>query len=156
VHGLAGDDAGRKALFVLLSLMVCGLCLFEAGVVFAGDNRSSACTLSTTHTIVPPTHTAHHTPTSRTLYLLYSSNTHDMMRESVFMSGAGMSSDGPMISLMACTSLRVSFSNSRSDRRLGSTVTPPLAPPKGMSMTAVFHVMRLARLRVVWCRLCCV
>ena len=46
-----------------------------------------------------------------------------------------------------CTSFRVSFSNSLSLRLLGSTVTPPFAPPKGMSMTAVFQVIRLAKLR---------
>jgi len=48
----------------------------------------------------------------------------------------------------------VSFSSSRSLRVLGSTVTPPLAPPKGMSMTAVFHVIRLARLRDGTIQLC--
>ena len=35
-----------------------------------------------------------------------------------------------------CTSLRVRSSSSRSDRSLGSTQMPPLAPPKGMSITA--------------------
>lgn len=46
-----------------------------------------------------------------------------------------------------CTSLRVSASSSRSDSWRGSQQMPPLAPPKGMSMTAVFQVMREARLR---------
>lgn len=45
-----------------------------------------------------------------------------------------------------CTSFLVSFSSSLSLSLLGSTVTPPLAPPKGMSITAVFQVIRDARL----------
>lgn len=46
----------------------------------------------------------------------------------------------------ACTSLRVIRSSSASVRSLGSQRTPPLAPPKGTSTTAVFQVVRLARL----------
>src|SRR5437879_13813042 len=40
---------------------------------------------------------------------------------------------------------RVSRSSSSFESRLGSTVTPPFAPPNGMSMSAVFHVMMAAR-----------
>jgi len=74
----------------------------------------------------------------------YSSKNHAISRAPVFMSGAGMSSMGPTTSLIAPTSLRVTFSSSRTLRRFGSTVTPPFAPPKGRSITAVFHVIRLA------------
>ena len=44
------------------------------------------------------------------------------------------------------TSLRVSRSSSRSLSVWGSTVMPPLAPPKGTPITAVFHVINEARL----------
>lgn len=60
---------------------------------------------------------------------------------------AGLGCRGAKKTARACTSLRVSFSSSRSDSWRGSTVMPPFAPPKGMSITAVFHVIRLARLR---------
>src|SRR6266581_2363733 len=36
---------------------------------------------------------------------------------------------------------RVSRSSSSLDSFFGSTVIPPLAPPKGMSMSAVFHLI---------------
>ena len=52
-----------------------------------------------------------------------------------------------------CTSFLVSFSSSLSLNFLGSTVTPPLAPPNGMSMTAVFQVIKLARLHAMHYRL---
>lgn len=42
------------------------------------------------------------TPGLNPLYLLYSSKNQAISRAPVFMSGAGMSSLGPMISLMAC------------------------------------------------------
>mmetsp|Transcript_37421 Transcript_37421/g.94440 ORF Transcript_37421/g.94440 Transcript_37421/m.94440 type:complete len:265 (+) Transcript_37421:771-1565(+) len=87
------------------------------------------------------------TPGEKPLSLEYSSKNQAMTRASVFMSGAGMSSYVPMISLMATTSLRVSFSSSLSLSFLGSTVMPPLAPPKGMSITAVFQVISDAKLR---------
>jgi hypothetical protein len=77
----------------------------------------------------------------------YSSKNHAISLAPVFMSGAGMSSMGPMISLMAPTNFRVTFSSSRSLSFFGSTVTPPLAPPKGKSITAVFQVMSDARER---------
>lgn len=47
---------------------------------------------------------------------------------------------------LACTSFRVMRSSSASVRSLGAQRTPPLAPPKGTSTTAVFHVVKLARL----------
>ncbi len=48
----------------------------------------------------------------------------------------------------APTSLRVTRSSSPCDRDLGSTATPPLAPPKGTSKTAHFQVMSDARPRI--------
>lgn len=45
------------------------------------------------------------------------------------------------------TSLRVSFSSSRALRSSGCTITPPFAPPKGTSITAVFQVLSDARLQ---------
>lgn len=54
----------------------------------------------------------------------------------------------PCLYQLTCTSFLVSFSSSLSLSFLGSTVMPPLAPPKGMSITAVFHVIRLARLHI--------
>ena len=59
----------------------------------------------------------------------------------------GMSTSGPITSFSDCTSLRVMRSSSGSVRSLGSQHTPPLAPPKGTSTTAVFHVFRLDRLQ---------
>jgi len=55
---------------------------------------------------------------------------------------------GPIMDFMACTSLRVRRSSSPSVRDAGSTTMPPLAPPKGTSMTAVFQVIREARPRI--------
>jgi hypothetical protein len=46
--------------------------------------------------------------------------------------------------------LRVSFSSSRALRSSGCTMTPPLAPPKGTSMTAHFQVLMEARLQAGW------
>mmetsp|Transcript_23306 Transcript_23306/g.58498 ORF Transcript_23306/g.58498 Transcript_23306/m.58498 type:complete len:265 (-) Transcript_23306:406-1200(-) len=87
------------------------------------------------------------TPGEKPSYLLYSSKNQAMTRPSVFMSGAGMSSRGPMMSRHFCTNRLVSFSSSRSLSVLTSTQTPPFAPPKGMSSKAVFHVIREARER---------
>src|SRR6267142_743192 len=42
---------------------------------------------------------------------------------------------------MRCVNRRVSRSSSSFESFFGSTVTPPFAPPKGMSISAVFHVM---------------
>jgi hypothetical protein len=49
--------------------------------------------------------------------------------------------------LLTSTSLRVSFSSSRALSSSGETITPPLAPPKGTSITAVFQVLRDAKLQ---------
>ena len=63
----------------------------------------------------------------------------------VFMSGAGMSRSGPMISSISVVNRRVSASSSRRDSLLGSTTTPPLPPPYGMPTTAHFQVIHMAR-----------
>jgi hypothetical protein len=48
---------------------------------------------------------------------------------------------------LTSTSLRVNFSNSRALRSSGCTMTPPLAPPNGTSITAHFQVLMEARLQ---------
>ena len=50
----------------------------------------------------------------------------------VFTSGAGMSRSGPMSGLISVVKRRVRPSTSRMLSFLGSTTTPPLAPPYGM------------------------
>jgi len=80
-------------------------------------------------------------------YLLYSSKNQAISVPPVFMSGAGMSVFGPMTPRRLWTSFLVSFSSSFWLRVDGSTVTPPLAPPKGRFMTAVFQVIKEARER---------
>ena len=50
----------------------------------------------------------------------------------VFTSGAGMSRSGPMSGLISVVKRRVRPSTSRMLSFLGSTMTPPLAPPYGM------------------------
>ena len=67
-----------------------------------------------------------------------------------------MSTSGPMTSFMDCTSFLVMRSNSGSVRSLGSQHTPPLAPPKGTSTTAVFHVFRLDRLQCSLAKAICI
>jgi len=52
-----------------------------------------------------------------------------------------------MTSFSDWTSFRVMRSSSDSVRFLGSQHTPPFAPPKGTSTTAVFHVFRLDKLQ---------
>mmetsp|Transcript_9945 Transcript_9945/g.34288 ORF Transcript_9945/g.34288 Transcript_9945/m.34288 type:complete len:267 (-) Transcript_9945:403-1203(-) len=85
------------------------------------------------------------TPGENPMYLLYSSKNQAISLAPVFMSGAGMSVWGPTTPRKECTSFLVSLSFSISLRVEGSTVTPPLAPPKGMSITAVFHVISEAK-----------
>ena len=64
---------------------------------------------------------------------------------SVFTSGAGMSRSGPSIEAMPSAYRRVSRSSSVTDSVLGSTWTPPFAPPNGTSTTAHLSVMSAAR-----------
>jgi len=61
------------------------------------------------------------------------------------MSGAGMSFSGPMTTASSVVKRRVSPSSSRFESCLGSTATPPLAPPNGMPTTAHFQVIHMAR-----------
>lgn len=60
-------------------------------------------------------------------------------------SGAGTSRWTPMRSWIFWVKTRVRRSNSLILRSLGLQPIPPLAPPYGMSVTAVFHVMSWAR-----------
>src|SRR5437867_9885065 len=73
---------------------------------------------------------------------LYSSYIHPISRAPVFTSGAGMSVYGPMTGAISRMNERESRSSSPSDSFLGSTATPPLPPPNGMSRSAHFQVMR--------------
>ena len=65
----------------------------------------------------------------------------------VFTSGAGMSRSGPMIGLSSVVKRRVRPSTSFRESCLGSTMTPPLPPPYGMSTTAHFQVIHIASAR---------
>ena len=64
------------------------------------------------------------------------------------MSGAGMSLSGPMSSEISVVKRRVSRSSSARLSRRGSQITAPLAPPKGRSTTADFHVITIASARM--------
>jgi hypothetical protein len=68
-----------------------------------------------------------------------------MVWASVPMSGAGMSVFGPMTARSSSVNRRVSRSFSSSESALGSTTTPPLAPPNGRSTTAHFQVIHIER-----------
>ena len=62
----------------------------------------------------------------------------------VAMSGAGMSSCGPMIGSSSEVNLRVIFCSSSSERSRGLQRTPPLAPPYGSRSSAHFQVIHIA------------
>ena len=64
-------------------------------------------------------------------------------------SGAGTSCAGPMFFHIWSTQPRHSRSFSVTDSVEGSTTTPPLPPPSGMSATAHFHVIHVASARTV-------
>jgi hypothetical protein len=72
---------------------------------------------------------------------------HAMTWALVLTSGAGMSRCTPSTWLMARVNRRVMPSSSCAVMPVGSTAMPPLAPPNGSSMSAVFHVMSDARAR---------
>lgn len=76
---------------------------------------------------------------------LYSSIIHAMCLLDVFMSGAGTSLSGPITSAIASMYLCYSLFSSASERFSGSTFTPPLAPPNGMSATAHFRVIHVLK-----------
>jgi hypothetical protein len=61
----------------------------------------------------------------------------------VLTSGAGMSRSGPMSGLISVVKRRVSPSTSRIESFLGSTTTPPFAPPYGMFTQAHFQVIHI-------------
>ena len=62
----------------------------------------------------------------------------------VFTSGAGISVSAPMIGAIAKVYLLVRFLNSLLDKVLGSTFTPPFAPPYGILATAHFKDIHVA------------
>ena len=78
----------------------------------------------------------------------YSSAIHPMIFGLVLTSGAGTSTLGPIASAIARMKFRDRRSSSASDKRCGSTLTPPLPPPNGMFMSAVFHVISMAKQRI--------
>ena len=65
----------------------------------------------------------------------------------VFMSGAGISPSGLMIIDISEAYRLVKASSSLIESSLGSQATAPLAPPYGMSTTAHFQVIHIARAR---------
>ena len=69
---------------------------------------------------------------------------HAMTFASVLTSGAGTSRSGPIIEAMPIAYLRVRRSSSLVESVIGSTWTPPFAPPKGTSTTAHLSVMSAA------------
>ena len=56
-------------------------------------------------------------------------------------SGAGMSYSGPMFSPSACVKRRVMRCSSDFETECGSNLMPPLPPPNGMRMSALFQVI---------------
>ena len=75
----------------------------------------------------------------------YVSIIHAIVCSFVAMSGAGMSSWGPMIGISSEVKRRVSPWSSRGDSSRGLQRTPPLAPPYGRRRSAHFHVIQTAR-----------
>ncbi len=69
---------------------------------------------------------------------------HAMISAVVLTSGAGMSDSGPTRTLISAANRRVIRSSSRWLSVLGSTATPPFAPPYGRFVSAHFHVIHIA------------
>ena len=78
-----------------------------------------------------------------------SSSIQSMCWAVVMTSGAGTSVTGPTSREIWRTHPRHICSCSRRLRLCGSQMTPPLLPPRGMSTTAHFHVIHIARARTV-------
>ena len=74
----------------------------------------------------------------------YVSIIHAIVCSFVAMSGAGMSSCGPMIGSSSEVNRRVSRSSSPGDISRGLQRTPPFAPPYGRRRSAHFHVIHTA------------
>ena len=95
----------------------------------------------------PPSSTGLPVRTAGTLYPFifeYSSIIQAMICPSVFTSGAGTSRSGPIASKTPRTNPRLNCSSSPFVRSFGFTLTAPFAPPKGIPIREVFHVMREA------------
>ena len=73
-----------------------------------------------------------------------SSAIHAMIWGLVYTSGAGMSFSGPTIGSTARMYPRDNSSNSRGLNSFESTITPPLAPPRGIPTTAHLIVIHMA------------
>jgi hypothetical protein len=69
---------------------------------------------------------------------------HDITCSSVPRSGAGMSRSGPITSITSEVYRRVMRWSSDFDSCVGSTHTPPLAPPKGRFISAHFQDIHMA------------
>ena len=63
----------------------------------------------------------------------------------VLISGAGISISGPITLIISAVNLRVNLSSSLFESLLGSTHTPPFAPPKGRFSRLFFQVIHIAR-----------
>ena len=79
--------------------------------------------------------------------LPYSSMSQAIVWALVPTSGAGMSRWGPSSFSTLSMNERVTAWSSEGWSSVGFTLTPPLAPPKGISAMAVFQVMSSARAR---------
>ena len=77
--------------------------------------------------------------------ILYSSIIHPIIIGLVYISGAGISTSGPIKSAIASIYPRLKRSNSIRDNSLGLTVIPPFAPPKGKFTTAHLKVIQNAK-----------
>jgi hypothetical protein len=83
------------------------------------------------------------------LIVSYSSSIQIMCWGVVMTSGAGTSVNSPMLRAIWRTHPRQICSCSRMLRWCGSQTTPPLPPPRGMSTSAHFQVIHIARARTV-------
>src|SRR2546427_8013870 len=84
---------------------------------------------------------------AKPLFIEIVSMIHAIVWLSVYTSGAGMSFSGPMMIEISDAYRRVMRSSSSFDISFGLQMTPPLAPPYGMAMTAHFHVIQQERAR---------
>jgi len=83
------------------------------------------------------------------MMLSYSSSIQAMICGVVLTSGAGISLVTPTSWAIARMYPRASRSFSPSESTFGSQITPPFPPPRGISTTAVFHVIQVESARTV-------
>ena len=95
----------------------------------------------------PPIEIGFPVTTSGTAYpfcIEYVSIIQAIVCSSVAMSGAGMSSCGPITDIISAVKRRVSRWSSAADSSRGLQRTPPLAPPYGSRSSAHFQVIHIA------------